>query len=183
MLDEILQALNPAMEVLLSIDAPILAAVHGAAAGAGLSIVAACDIVVAAESTRFLMAYDRIGGVPDCGGTYFLPRVLGVRKAAQLMLLSETMTAAEAKDAGLVSFVVADELLSSEADRLVAKLASGPTRSYGEYKRLVQAGFSNSLHAQLDAERVAFRNLTKSDDFKAGVSAFLAKEKPDFKGS
>ena len=92
---DLLAALNPAIEALRNLDAPVLAAVQGAAAGAGLALVSACDIVVAAESTKFLMAYDRIGGVPDCGATYFLPRILGVRKAAQLMLLSETMTAAE----------------------------------------------------------------------------------------
>ena len=180
---DLLAALNPAIEALRNLDAPVLAAVQGAAAGAGLALVSACDIVVAAESTKFLMAYDRIGGVPDCGATYFLPRILGVRKAAQLMLLSETMTAAEAKEAGLVNFVVPDDGLSAEVERLAQKIATGPTRSFGHYKRLVQSGFDNSLHDQLEAERAAFINATKTQDFRAGVSAFLTKKKPDFTGN
>ena len=180
---DLLAALNPAIEALRNLDAPILAAVHGAAAGAGLALVSACDIVVAAESTKFLMAYDRIGGVPDCGATYFLPRVLGVRKAAQLMMLSETMTAVEAKEAGLVNFVVPDDGLSAEVERLAKKIATGPTRSYGQYKRLVQAGFDNSLHDQLEAERAAFVSATATQDFRSGVTAFLTKKKPDFTGN
>ncbi len=181
-IEELLESLNPVVETLRTIDAPVLGSVQGAAAGAGLSLVSMCDIVVAAQGTRFLMAYDRIGAVPDCGGTYFLPRAVGVRMAAQLMMLSDTLSADEAKTAGLVNFVVADDSLGAETETLAAKLAAGPTKSFGEYKRLVRDSFSRSLHDQLEAERDAFKLITRTQDFRNGVSAFLAKGKTEFRG-
>ncbi|RJG01840.1 enoyl-CoA hydratase/isomerase family protein [Noviherbaspirillum sedimenti] len=180
--DELLGALNPVIEALRAMDAPVLAAVHGAVAGAGLAFVSACDIVVAADSTKFLMAYDRVGAAPDCGTTYFLPRILGVRRAAQFMLLSETLSAAEAKDIGLVNFLVPDGALSARIEELARQVAAGPTRAYGQYKRLVQDSFSSPLHDQLEAERKAFRAATRTADFIEGVSAFLAKRRANFKG-
>lgn len=180
--DELLGALNPTIEVLRGLDAPILAGVHGAVAGAGLALMSACDIVVAADNTRFLMAYDRVAATPDCGATYFLPRTLGIRRAAQFMLLSETLTASEAKDMGLVNFVVPADAMEARIDEVARQVAAGPTRAYGQYKRLIQDSFSRSLHDQLDSERKAFKAATRTSDFREGVSAFLAKRRAQFKG-
>lgn len=180
--DELLGFLNPVIETLRTIHAPVLAAVHGAVAGAGLAFVSACDVVVAADSTKFLMAYDRVGAAPDCGATYFLPRILGVRRAAQLMLLSETLSAAEAKEIGLVNFLVPEEALAERADALARQLAAGPTQAYGQYKQLVRNSFASSLHDQLEAERVAFRAAARTADFREGVSAFLVRRRAGFEG-
>jgi 2-(1,2-epoxy-1,2-dihydrophenyl)acetyl-CoA isomerase len=180
--DELLGVLNPVIEALRRIDAPVLAAVHGAVAGAGLAFVSACDIVVAAATTKFLMAYDRVGAAPDCGATYFLPKILGERRAAQFFMLSETLSAAEAKELGLVNFLVPDDALPARVDELARQLAAGPTRAYGHYKRLVQDSFSSSLGDQLEAERKAFRAATRTMDFREGVGAFLAKRRAQFKG-
>lgn len=180
--DQLLGALNPTIEILRGMDAPILAAVHGAVAGAGLAFMSASDIVIAADNARFLMAYDRVAAPPDCGATYFLPRILGVRRAAQFMLLSETLTASEAKDIGLVSFVVPSDVLAARVDEVARQVAAGPTGAYGQYKRLMQDSLSHSLHDQLDAERAAFRMATRTSDFREGVSAFLGKRRAQFKG-
>ena len=180
--DDLLDALHPVIEMLATHDAPVIAAVHGAVAGAGLSLMAACDLVIAAEGTRFLMAYDRIGAAPDCGGTYFLPRVVGMRRAAELMLLSPTWTASEALAAGLVNRVVAAEQLDAEATVLATRIAQGPTQAYGAYKRLASEAFSRPLHDHLEAERAAFRQATRSADFRAGVQAFLSKKPAQFTG-
>ncbi len=180
--DDLLDALHPVIEMLAHHDAPVIAAVHGAVAGAGLSLMAACDLVVAAEGTRFLMAYDRIGAAPDCGGTYFLPRVVGMRRAAELMLLSPTWTAEEARAAGLVNRVVAADRLDTETTALATRIAQGPTRAYGAYKRLASEAFSRPLHDHLEAERAAFRQATRTEDFRVGVQAFLGKQPPRFQG-
>ena len=181
-IDALLDALHPVVETLRSIDAPVIAAVQGAVAGAGLSLMAACDLVVAASGTRFLLAYDRIGAAPDCGGTYFLPRLLGSRRAAALMFLSEQLDADAALAAGLVTKVVAADQLAAESTVLAAKIASGPTEAFGNYKRLAQSTFGNTLHDQLEAERASFKSATKTHDFREGVSAFLAKRPASFKG-
>lgn len=180
--DALLNALHVVVETLRSIDAPVIASVHGAVAGAGLSLMAACDLVVAAQGTRFLIAYDRIGASPDCGGTYFLPRLLGRNKAAQLMFLSETLDADAALAAGLVCKVVAADALEAATAELAAKLAKGPTQAYGNYKRLVEQTYDRSLPQQLEAERAAFSANTKTADFREGVSAFLSKRAAEFKG-
>lgn len=180
--DELLDALHPAIEVLASHPAPVLASVHGAVAGAGLSLMAGCDLVIAAEGTRFLVAYDRIAAAPDCGGTWFLPRRLGLRRAAEFMLLGDTWDAATAERHGLINAVVPAEALADETLRLARRLAAGPTLAYGHYKRLAAEAFSRPLPAQLEAERAAFRQATASRDFRQGVSAFLARTAPDYQG-
>lgn len=182
-IDALLDALHPVVETLRSLDAPVIAAVQGAVAGAGLSLMAACDLVIAAQGTRFLLAYDRIGAAPDCGGTYFLPRLLGSRRAAALMFLSEQLDADAARDAGLVNQVVAADRLDAEATALAQKIARGPTQAFGNYKRLAQSTFGNTLHDQLEAERASFKSATKTHDFREGVSAFLAKRPATFKGA
>lgn len=181
-IDALLDALHAVVETLRAIDAPVIAAVQGAVAGAGLSLMAACDLVVAAAGTRFLLAYDRIGAAPDCGGTYFLPRLLGSRRAAALMFLSEQLDADAALAAGLVNKVVAADQLEVESEALAARIASGPTQAFGNYKRLAQSTFGNTLHDQLEAERASFKSATVTHDFREGVTAFLAKRPATFKG-
>lgn len=181
--DALLDSLHAVVETLRGIDAPVIASVHGAVAGAGLSLMAACDLVVAAAGTRILLAYDRIGAAPDCGGTYFLPRLLGLRRAAQLMFLSETLDADAALAAGLVTRVVPADQLATATDELARRIASGPTQAFGNYKRLVEGTFDRSLPEQLEAERACFKSATLTADFREGVSAFLAKRPATFKGS
>lgn len=180
--DELLDALNPVAEILRAIDAPVVAAVHGAVAGAGLSLMCSCDLAIAAQGTRFLMAYDRVGAAPDFGGTYFLPRVLGPRRAAQFLFLSETLDAQEALAAGMVNRVVPAEELEGAVDEVARRIATGPTRAYGQYKRLADRAFERGLHDQLEAERVAFKDATRTQDFREGIGAFLAKRTPRFQG-
>lgn len=180
--DDLLNALHVLVETLRNIDAPVVASVHGAVAGAGLSLMAACDLVIAAQGTRFMIAYDRIGASPDCGGTYFLPRLLGRNKAAQLMFLSETLDADAALAAGLIYKVVAADALEASTAELATRLANGPTQAYGNYKRLVEKTYDRSLPEQLEAERNVFSANTKTADFREGVSAFLGKRPAQFKG-
>lgn len=180
--DRILDAMHAAIEAFCYMDAPVIAQVHGVAAGAGLSLVSACDLVIAAEGTRFLMAYERIGASPDCGATYFLPRILGARRAAQFVLLSETLDAAEAERAGLVNRVVPADRLAAEAEEIARRLAQGATGAYGRFKRLAVASFDSDLGGQLEAERRAFRDGTRTQDFREGITAFLAKRPANFSG-
>jgi 2-(1,2-epoxy-1,2-dihydrophenyl)acetyl-CoA isomerase len=178
----LLDALECVIAVFRHHPAPVLASVHGAVAGAGVSLVAACDLVVAAENTQFLLAYNKIGAPPDCGGSYFLPRLIGERKAAALMYLSETWSAAQAKDNGLINRVVRDDQLASTTAKLAETIAQGPTSAFSQYKALVRDGHHKSLSEQLAAERKAFCDATKTDDFRAGVTAFIARAKVTFKG-
>ncbi|HSW12121.1 MAG TPA: enoyl-CoA hydratase-related protein [Solimonas sp.] len=180
--DELLDALHPAIEILRNHDAPVLASVHGAVAGAGLSLMAACDLAVAAEGTRFLLAYDRIGAAPDCGGSWFLPRLLGERRAAELMLLGETWDVDTALRMGLVNRVVPADDLESTTQALAQRLAAGPTRAYGVYKRLSAQAYSRPLSQQLECEREAFKAATRTADFRASVTAFLSRTTPQFSG-
>ena len=180
--DELLDALHPAIKTLQALDAPVLASVHGAVAGAGLSLMAGCDLAIAAEGTRFLLAYDRVGASPDCGGSWFLPRLLGTRRAAQFVFLSETLDAAAALQAGLVNRVVAAGELAAVTDETARRIAAGPTRAYGQYKRLAARSFAATLGEQLEAERAAFKASTLTEDFREGVSAFLGKRASRFTG-
>lgn len=161
---------------------PVLAAVHGAVAGAGLSLMAACDLAIAADNARFAVAYSRIGVSPDGGGTYFLTRLLGRRKALQLMLLADPIDAPSALGLGLVNRIVPAAVLDEEARKLAARLADGPTLAYAETKRLITAAGENSLDAQLEAEAQAFSRLAGSNDMREGVTAFVEKRAPRFRG-
>ena len=180
--DELLDALHPVIGILRGHDAPVLASVHGAVAGAGLSLMAACDLAVAAEGTRFLLAYDRIGASPDCGGSWFLPRLLGERRAAELMMLGETWDAETALRMGLVNRLAPAASLEALTESLAQRLAAGPTRAYGAYKRLASQAYSRPLPMQLDLEREAFKTATRSADFRTGVQAFLGRATPQFCG-
>jgi len=180
--NELLDLIHPAILALRAFDAPVIAAVQGVAAGAGLSIVLAADLVVAAEDARFLIAYDKVGTSPDCGATWFLPRKVGTARAAELMLLGESLSAPDALTAGIVNRVVPAAELAAQSEALALKVAAGPTRAFGAYRRLVDAALERPLAAQLEAEREAFASGTRTEDFREGVAAFLAKRPAAFKG-
>jgi 2-(1,2-epoxy-1,2-dihydrophenyl)acetyl-CoA isomerase len=156
--------------------------VNGVAAGAGANIALACDIVLAARSARFVQAFSRIGLVPDSGGSYFLPRLVGTARAMGLALLAESLSAEQAAQWGLIWKVVDDALLSAEADALAQRLASGPTKGYGLLKKALYASSGNSLDAQLDLERDLQREAGLSEDYREGVRAFKEKREPRFTG-
>lgn len=161
---------------------PVLAAVHGAVAGAGLSVMAAADLAIAAEGTKFTTAYGRLGTSPDGGATHFLPRLVGARKALELLLLSDTIDSAEAQRLGLVNRVVAADRLAAESEALARRLAQGPTLAFARIKQLVNETHDQALAAQLNAEVEAFARCAGTSDFAEGVTAFVEKRKPEFKG-
>ncbi len=178
----ILDAMHPAILRLREQDAPVIAAVRGAAAGAGLSLVLAADLVIAEEGAKFVVAYDRLGVSPDCGGTWFLPRKVGAALAAEMMLLSRTLDAAEARQAGIVNFVAPQGGLDAAAAELAGRVAQGATRAFGHFRRLADVALSTPLADHLEAERASFIASTGTGDFREGVSAFLGKRKATFRG-
>jgi 2-(1,2-epoxy-1,2-dihydrophenyl)acetyl-CoA isomerase len=161
---------------------PVLAAVHGSVAGAGVSLMAAADVAIAAEGTKFVLAYSRLGASPDGGATWFLPRLLGTRKALELMLLSDPLDAQHALTLGLVNWVVSAERLGAETEAIARRLAQGATRAFAETKRLVEQTHDQALAAQLNAEVEAFARCAATRDFAEGVTAFVEKRKPNFEG-
>jgi len=173
---------NPLVRRMRALPKPIVCAVNGVAAGAGANLVLACDIVMAARSASFVQAFSRLGLVPDAGGTYFLPRLVGTARAMGLALLAEKLTAEQAADWGLIWKVVDDAELANESRALAQRLASGPTKGYGHLKRALYASAGNSLDAQLDLERDLQRDLGTSEDYREGVTAFKEKRTPRFKG-
>jgi 2-(1,2-epoxy-1,2-dihydrophenyl)acetyl-CoA isomerase len=173
-------AFHEGLEALMALDAPLVTAVRGAAAGGGMSLAIAGDLVVASETARFTMAYTQIGFSPDGGATWTLPRLVGWRRAAELMLLNERVDAARAAELGLVSRVVADDRLDEEAAALAAKLAAGSTPAYGAVRRLLRASATNTLSEQLAAEGPSIASLAASPDGREGVGAFFEKRPPRF---
>ncbi|HZM32897.1 MAG TPA: 2-(1,2-epoxy-1,2-dihydrophenyl)acetyl-CoA isomerase PaaG [Burkholderiales bacterium] len=173
---------NPLVRRMRELPKPIVCAVNGAAAGAGANIALACDIVVAARSASFIQAFSRIGLVPDSGGTWFLPRLVGSARAMGLALLADKVSAEQAAEWGMIWKVVDDAELSSQSISLCRRLAEGPTRGYGLIKKAMNASGTNSLDAQLDLERDLQREAGHSEDYREGVSAFKEKRTPKFKG-
>ena len=178
----ILDAVNPAILLLRSMDAPVIAAVRGVAAGAGLSLTLMADLVIADEEAKFLVAYNGIGAVPDCGGSWALAHKLGAGRAAELMLLGRTLGAAEARDWGIVNEVVPDSEFDNRLNWMIEKVAQGPTRAYGAFRKLIDQANGGRLADHLEAERAAFLEMTRTEDFAEGVSAFLAKRPSEFRG-
>lgn len=176
------QWVNPAVMVLQNLHQPVVAKVRGACAGIGLSFVSGCDIVIAADDSVFSTAYSAIGLSPDGGVSWFLPRMVGTRRALELFLLGDRFDAQAAQAIGLVSRVVPAVDLDATVDALVAQLKSGPRHAYGEIKRLLHASIGNTLEAQLALEAKAFARCSATNDFAEGVSAFLEKRKPRFSG-
>ncbi len=171
------------MRLLAAIDAPVVASVQGAVAGGGLGLVlGAADLIVAAEGTRFTVAYPLIGASCDCSTSWSLPRIVGLHRAMELMLLSDAVDAADALRLGLCNRVVPAAELESATRRLVERLAAGPTRAYGSLRRLVRASSSASFDEQLEAEAAGFAECAATADFREGVDAFLGKRRPAFEG-
>jgi 2-(1,2-epoxy-1,2-dihydrophenyl)acetyl-CoA isomerase len=162
--------------------APLIAAVNGVAAGAGLSALAFCDLAIAADTATFTSAYTRIGFSPDGSSTWFLPRLIGRRRAMELYLTNRTLTAHEALDWGLVNRVVPAADLITEVGKLAAQLAAGPTRTYGAVKKLMQMSSSDSLESQMELETRTLAEIAASPDAREGIRAFVEKRKPAFKG-
>jgi 2-(1,2-epoxy-1,2-dihydrophenyl)acetyl-CoA isomerase len=167
---------------LRSIEKPIIAAVNGVAAGAGANIALACDIVLASETASFLQAFSKIGLIPDSGGTFMLPRLVGLQRAAALMMTADKVSATDAVAMGMIYKCFADDVFEAECKKMAATLAQMPTKGLGLTKRLLNSTFGNDLPAQLDAEKAAQIEAGKTADFKEGVTAFLEKRKPVFTG-
>jgi 2-(1,2-epoxy-1,2-dihydrophenyl)acetyl-CoA isomerase len=174
---------NPLIRRMRALEKPIVCAVNGVAAGAGANFALACDLVLAARSAAFIQAFVKIGLVPDCGGSYFLPRLAGTQRAMALAMTGERLTAEDAERWGIIWKCVDDSLLGLESEKIAGQLASGPTRSLGLIKRAIYASAGNSLAAQLDLERDLQREVGKGKDYREGVAAFLEKRKPAFTGS
>mgnify|MGYP003587354289 FL=1 len=179
---DILTPLNAALQLLAQMNAPVIAQVHGAAAGAGLSLVLMADYVIAAEGTRFNLAYINLGTSCDVGASWALPRIVGVRQALEIALLGEAFTADDALRLGLVNRVVPSAELDSTTAALAQRLAAGPTLAYGAMKRLMRASMDHTLPEQLAAEKDAFVHCAGTEDFRAGVEAFHQRQSPQFVG-
>lgn len=173
---------NPAVRLMRTMPKPVVVAVNGVAAGAGANLALAGDIVLAARSARFLQSFARLGLVPDSGGTYFLPRAIGMPRALGLALSAEPLTAERAAEWGLIWAVVDDEALAATAEELARRLAEGPTAGYARIKQAMAASLGNTLDAQLDLERDLQRAAGRSIDYQEGVAAFMEKRDPSFEG-
>ncbi len=173
---------NPIIERLRKIEKPIVCGVNGVAAGAGANIALACDITLAGESVAFIQAFSKIGLIPDSGGTYYLPRLIGMQKSAALMFLGDKVMAVEAEKMGMIYKAVADENLQEEALAIANKLAKMPTKGIGLTKKLLNESFNNSLTEQLNLEGELQNEAGQTYDYNEGVNAFLEKRKPEFKG-
>lgn len=178
----LLAGMHAGLRLLAGLKAPVVASVHGAVAGGGLGLMLGCDLVIAAEGTRFGVAYPLIGASCDCSTSWGLPRLVGLRKALELALLADTFDASEALRLGVVNRVVPADALVQEAETLVQRLAKGPTVAYGSLKRLMRASLQNTLDQQLDAETQAFMVCAQTADFTEGVGAFLDKREARFTG-
>ena len=179
---DLIESFHEAIEIVVRMPKPVLASLHGAVAGAGLSLALAADLAVAADTTVFTLAYANIGSSPDGGSTWFLPRVVGTRRAMELALLADRFDAAKAADLGIVNRIVPEADLGAETTALAKRLAGGPTRAFGATKMLISGSFDRTLPGQLDLERESFVDGTTTRDFREGVTAFVEKRKPDFKG-
>jgi len=164
------------------LEKPVIAAVNGVAAGAGANIALACDIVVAKKSASFIQAFSKIGLIPDSGGTYFLPSLIGMQKAMALMMTGDKVSADEAERMNMIYKVYEDEQFEEEATKLSEQLAKMPTRGLGLTKKAVNLGLFNSLEDQLDLEESLQTEAGETDDFTEGVNAFIQKRPAEFKG-
>ena len=174
---------NPIIERIRAINKPIIAAVNGVAAGAGANIALACDIVVASEKASFIQAFSKIGLVPDSGGSFYLPRLIGFQRASALMLLGDKVAAQQARELGMVYKVFETETFQQQALDLAQEMAQMPTKALGLTKQLLNASFNNTLDQQLTLESTLQIQAANSNDYKEGVTAFVEKRKPNFKGN
>ncbi|MEE9141169.1 MAG: 2-(1,2-epoxy-1,2-dihydrophenyl)acetyl-CoA isomerase PaaG [Gammaproteobacteria bacterium] len=173
---------NPLIRNLRNLEMPVVCAVNGVAAGAGASIAFACDLVIAARSAKFIQAFCKVGLLPDSGGTWILPRLVGHARAMALAMLGEPVKAEQAEAWGVIYKCVDDDALEQEANRLTSYLARQPTKGLALIKRAINAAYSNTLDEHLDLERDSQRVLGRTADYQEGVAAFLEKREADFKG-
>lgn len=181
--DEPLRILNEAILLIRQTPVPFIAAVNGVASGGGCNLALACDLVVAAESAKFNQAFIKIGLVPDCGGTFILPRLVGQKRAAEMMFTGDMVTAQQAAQMGMINATVPDGELMDHVMSLAERLAQSPTAAIAQIKRLLDASAVNDYGSQLDREREAQIEAGKTKDFVEGVSAFLEKRPARFVGS
>ncbi|GHC56840.1 enoyl-CoA hydratase-related protein [Ulvibacter litoralis] len=173
---------NPIVTRIRAIEKPIIGAVNGVAAGAGANIALACDIVVASENASFIQAFSKIGLIPDSAGTFFLPRLIGFQKAAALMMLGEKVSASDAEKMGMIYKVFTAEEFTTSVQALAQTLSKMPTKALGLTKRLLNQSMTNDLTAQLALESKLQIESAQSEDYNEGVTAFVEKRKPVFKG-
>lgn len=182
-LREITAYLHSAIATFAAMDAPLITAINGTAAGAGFSLAIMGDFAITAQSAKFTLAYTGAGLSPDGSSTYYLPRLVGVRRARELMITNRVLSAEEAEQWGLVNQVVEDEEVLATATAQAARLAKGPTLAYGQIKKLLNASLQNSLESQMQMETEGIAGMAASNDGKEGIAAFLEKRKPEFKGN
>lgn len=180
--DSVEQNYNPLIRSIHALEMPVICAVNGVAAGAGASIALACDIVLAAKSANFIQAFCKIGLVPDSGGTWILPRLVGMARAKGLALLGDKLSAEQAEKWGLIWQSVDDDALMTDAMAMATHFASQPTKGLAMIKRALRESTSNTLHEQLELEKECMRIGGRTEDYKEGVAAFKEKRKPEFKG-
>ena len=173
---------NPIVRRIRELEKPVVAAVNGVAAGAGANVAFACDIVLASSAASFIQSFSKIGLIPDSGGTFFLPRLVGLARATALMMLGDKVSAAQALEWGMIWKVCEPEALHETAQSLAANLATQPTRGLGLTKKALNASMTNDVVAQLAVEEAMQREAGRSEDFVEGVTAFLEKRKPAFSG-
>jgi 2-(1,2-epoxy-1,2-dihydrophenyl)acetyl-CoA isomerase len=180
--DSVERYYNPLIRKLTTLPFPVVARVNGVAAGAGANIALACDIVIAAKSAKFIQSFASIGLIPDSGGTWVLPRLVGQARALGLALTAESLAADKAAEWGLIWKAVEDEALDTEVDALAEKFASAPTRGLARIKKMIRESWGHSLDQELDLQRDAMRELGFGEDYREGVAAFMEKRKPNFSG-
>ncbi len=173
---------NPIITRIRAISKPIIAAVNGVAAGAGANIALACDVVIADEKASFIQAFSKIGLIPDSGGTFFLPRLIGFQKASAFMLLGDKISAQEAERLGMIYTYVSSEDFKGAVQKLAQKMAQMPTKALGAIKQVLNASMTNTLEEQLALESKHQIEAAQGEDYAEGVAAFIAKRKPEFKG-
>ena len=180
--DTVKTTYNPIILAIRNLEKPVICAVQGTAAGAGANIAFACDITIASNEAVFVQAFSKIGLIPDSGGTYFLPRLIGIARTNALYLLDEKINAEKAVELGLIYKTVDHDKLDKEVQAIVSKLSAMPTTGFGLYKKAINQTFSNNLEQQLKLEAKLQSEAGKTDDYNEGVTAFLEKRKPDYTG-
>lgn len=176
------ESYNPIIKQIYEIEKPVIAGVNGVAAGAGANIALACDIVIASEKASFVQAFSKIGLIPDSGGTYFLPRLIGLQKASALMMLGDKITAVEAEKLGMIYKVLKEDEFETNLKSLTVQLSQMPTRGLALTKKALRQSMNNNLYRQLNVEKELQIEAGKTKDYKEGVAAFLEKRSPKFTG-
>ena len=180
--EQLIDTFHVGLTNMRSMPQPVIGKIRGAAAGAGVSLVLACDLALASDNAFFTLAYCHIGTSPDGGSTHSLPRATGMKRAMEIALLGDRFNAETAEKWGLINRVVASDSLDAEVDALAIRLAAGPSRAYAHTKTLLNQSLHSTLTEQLDAERQGFADCSTTDDFAEGIASFVKKRKPGFEG-